>query len=133
MPAPIYASKEFVTYFFTADAVENRPVEWEVALHTKNPGTGDLWEVDATSYARADVTFEKYEDPEGRGFWEAQNIADVVFPAAQEYEDYIVSHYTIRDKTNGQCLAIAALEVPVPVVEGTVVTFPATYIKVRGV
>lgn len=133
MPAPIYASKEFVKHFFTTDVVESRPIAWEVALHTKSPGTGDLWEVDATSYARTDVTFEAYVDPEDRGFWEAQNVADVAFPIAMAGEDYTVSHYTIRDKTNGECLAIAALEVPVPVVEGTIVVFPATYMKVRGI
>ena len=133
MPAPIYASKEFVAHFFTTDVVESRPIAWEIALHTQSPGTGDLWEVDETSYARSDVTFNKYEDPEARGFWEAQNTADVTFPAALAGESYTVTHYTVRDKTNGECLAIAALEVPIPVVEGTVVTVPATFMKVRGI
>lgn len=133
MPAPIHISKDLVAYYFTADVVADRPVAWEVALHTKNPEKGDLWEVEETGYARTSVTFTKYEDAEDRGFWEAENEADVSFPAALEGQDYTVTHYTIRDATSGECLAIAALEVPIPVVEGTIVTFPATYIKVRGI
>lgn len=133
MPAPLYASKEFVKYFFTADVVDDRPVEWEVALHTSAPGHGDDFEVNVLSYQRSDVSFEPYQDLDGRGFWEAQNINDVMFPEAEAGESYTVTHYTIRDKTNGECLAIGELAVPIPVVAGTVVTFPQSYLKVRGV
>lgn len=133
MPAPIHASKEFVKHFFTTEVVEDRPIAWEVALHTRAVGHGDDFEVAQLNYARADANFVSYEDPQGRGFWEAKNTVDVTFQAAGVGEEYTVTHYTIRDKTNGQCLAIGELSVPIPVVEGTVVTFPIGYLKVRGI
>lgn len=133
MAAPKHISKEFVEYFFTAVVPGVRPVSWEVALHTKNPGEGDDWEVSEAGYARVDVEFDAYEDPDGRGFWEASNTEDVLFGAALPGEDYKVSHYTVRDKISGECLAIGELVVPVPVVEGTSVSFPKNYLKVRGI
>ena len=134
MAAPVHASKEYVQYFFTDEVLATpRPTEWEIALHTASPGTGDLAEVTELGYTRVDVAFEAYIQPVEGKYWEAQSVADVVFPAGQPGGPYTVTHYTIRDKTSGECLAIAQLAVPIPVREGTVVTFPANYIKVRGV
>lgn len=139
MAAPIYGSREYVKYFFTADIdVEPRPILWEIALHTADPGKGDANEVTETGYARQEVTFLAYDapadaDPIDQRYCEAHSVADVVFPAGEVGQDYLVTHYTIRDKTNDSALAVAKLVVPIPVKEGTVVTFPANYIKVRGI
>lgn len=133
MAAPLYGSKEYVKYFFTAEAIDDRPTEWEIALHTDLPGTGDDNEVDVHGYGRVGVTFESYVHPDSGSFWEAQSVADVAFPPGGPGDEYIVTHYTVRDKTTGECLAVAKLAVPIVVREGTVITFPANYIKVRGV
>lgn len=133
MPAPINASKQYVRFFFTSESVDPRPTSWEVALHTKNPGTGDDFEVSEPSYSRVPATFTSYVDPEGRGFWEAKNLADISFPAAGAGASYSVSHYTVRDATTGEALASGALTPPIPVVAGTIVSFPKDYLKIRGV
>lgn len=142
MAAPLYGSKEYIDYFFTNDVgVELRPDAWEIALHTGDPGTGDDNEVSEVGYVRQDVTFEAYDAPvQAVGgpavtarYREAQSIEDVIFPEGEAGQDYKVTHYTIRDKTSGGALAIATLAVPIPVKEGTVISFPANYIKVRGV
>lgn len=133
MAAPINASKEYVKFFFTADTVADRPTQWEVALHTKSPGLGDDFEVSDSSYARAPVTFTAYEAPDSRGFWEVMNLSDTVFPAAGAGASYTVSHYTIRDTATGEALASGSLSPPIPVVAGTIVSFPKDYLKVRGV
>lgn len=134
MAAPVHGSKEYVQYFFTDEVgIAPRPVSWEIALHTANPGKGDVAEVAETGYARVPVNFSAYAEAVDGAYWEAQSVADVAFPAGEPGQNYIVTHYTIRDATSGECLATAALQVPIPVVEGTVITFPANYIKVRGV
>lgn len=142
MAAPLYGSKEYIEYFFTDSVVvEPRPTLWEVALHTGDPGVGDDNEVTEAGYERQAITFETYDapvqvpgaDPVVVRYREAQNVADVIFPPGELGQDYKVTHYTIRDKTSDGALAIAKLVVPIPVKEGTVISFPAQYIKVRGV
>lgn len=134
MAAPLHASKEYVQYFFTDDfSIASRPISWEIALHTGNPGLGSANEVIESGYERVGVAFTAAEEPVNGKYWEAQSVADVVFPPGEPGQDYTVTHYTVRDQTSGECLAIAQLQVPIPVVSGTVITFPANYIKVRGV
>lgn len=130
MAAPIYGSKEYIKHFYTTDTVEARPVSWLVALHTGNPGTGDASEVSGGTYARQSVAFTASEKT---GYWEAENVADVAFPAAGVGQNYTVTHYTIRDGGTGQALSVGVLPVPIPIVENSVISFPASYIKVRGV
>ena len=107
-----------------------RPNSWVIALHAGNPGTGDANEVVDGNYARQAVTFAASDQG---AFWEGASTADVVFPAASAAADYTATHYTIRDGASGECLAIAALPVPIPVVEGGIISMPAGMIKVRGV
>ncbi len=134
MAAPEHISKQFVKFFFTSETAESRPSSWEIALHTGNPGAdGESNEVSGLSYSRQPVDFETYPDPEGGGFWEAQNTDDVTFAAGQSGDSYRVSHYTIRDGSTGDCLAVGQLTVPIQVDVGVVVSFPKEYIKVRGV
>lgn len=133
MAAPVHGSKEYVKYFFTDDATSNRPTSWEIALHTGDPGTGDANESSGDTYQRESVEFEAYAEPNDGKYWEAQSTQDVAFPAGGEYDDYVVTHYTIRNAGNGEALATAKLAVPIPVKQGTVITFPANYIKVRGI
>ena len=130
MAAPIYGSEQYVKQFFTAESVADRPVSWAIALHSTDPGTGDDNELSGGAYERQAVTFSASSKT---SFFEAESADDVVFPAAGAGESYTVSHYTIRDATSGSCLAIAKMPVAIPIVEGGVISFPATYIKVRGV
>lgn len=130
MAAPKYSSEQFVKFFFTGEAVNDRPIGWELALHTGNPGEGSQNEVSSYSYERSSISFSTEDKG---GYWEASNTHDVTFPVADEGESYTVTHYTVRDTATGDCLAIGELPVPVVVAEGTVITFPAGRIKVRGV
>lgn len=133
MPAPVYSSREFVKHFFTTEAVESRPTSWNVALHTGDPGKGDDNEVTAPSYQRKEISFSAELDQQSQSFWEAKNTQDVSFDQAGYDENYTVTHYTVRDGLSGECLAIGKLNEPLPVSEGTVVMFPQSYLKVRGV
>lgn len=130
MAAPKYGSEQYVKQFFTTDSVAARPTGWEIALHSGNPGAGDANEVSGGSYVRQSVTFAASDQG---GYWEGASESDVIFPAASVGQSYTVTHYTVRDTASGECLAIAALPVEVPIVEGGIISFPAGYIKVRGV
>lgn len=130
MTAPIYGSKQYVQTFFTGEVVEARPTGWLIALHTDNPAAGDSNEVVGGTYMRQNVTFVAEEKA---NFWEAASDIDVVFPAADVGQAYTVTHYTVRDALSGECLAIGVLPVSIPIMEGSVLSFPAQYIKVRGV
>ena len=130
MAAPKHSSEQFVKFFFTTSVVESRPTEWEIALHTGSPGAGDAQEVSSYSYQREDATFTASDKG---SYWEAENDTDISFPVADTGESYTVTHYTVRDKTSGECLAIGEIPVPVQVEEGTIISFPAGRIQVRGV
>jgi hypothetical protein len=130
MPASKHGSEQYIKQFFTTDAVAARPTSWTLALHAGNPGTGDANEVVDDNYARQPATFAASDKG---SYWEGANVADVEFPAASATADYIATHYTIRDGVSGECLGIAALPVPIPVVEGGVITIPAGMAKVRGI
>lgn len=130
MAAPLHGSEQYIKQFYTAIAVDARPTSWKIALHESNPGTGDLGEVSGGTYARQEVTFTASSKID---YFEAESVADVIFPAAGVGQSYTVTHYTIRDGVSGKCLSIGAMPVPVPVVAGGIISFPATFIKVRGV
>ena len=130
MAASNHGSEQYIKHFYTGDTVATRPSSWLIALHDGNPGTGDDNEVVDGNYARQSVTFAASDQG---AYWEAANAADVVFPAASAAAGYTATHYTIRDGASGECLAIAALPVPLPVVEGGIISMPAGMIKVRGV
>lgn len=130
MPASKHASEQYVKQFFSTDAVAARPTGWLIALHTGNPGTGDANEVADGAYARQTATFAATDQGT---YWEGASAADVTFPAAGAGANYTVTHYSIRDAATGACLAIAQLPVSIPIVQGGVVSFPAGFIKVRGV
>lgn len=129
MAAPKHISEQFVKQYFTAEAVDARPTGWTIALHAGNPGTGDANEVVDANYVRQAVTFLAVD---AGTFWEGESEADVAFPAAAAGADYTVTHYSVRNNS-GDCQAIAALPVPIPVVAGGVITIPAGFAKVRGV
>lgn len=130
MAAPIKASEQYVKQFFTVEAVADRPTSWELALHSSSPGTGDANEVSGGSYARQPLAFTT----SNKGtYWEAENNGDVVFPSAEPSQNYTVTHYTIRDAATGEALATAQLPVAIPILNGSIISFPAGYIKVRGV
>lgn len=130
MAAPKFASEQYVKQFFTTSAVAARPTGWMIALHAGNPGAGDDNEVADSAYARQAATFVA----EDKGvYWEGSSQADVIFPAAGAGANYTVTHYSIRDAGTDECLAIAQLPVPLPVVANGIVSFPAGFIKVRGV
>ena len=130
MAAPKYSSEQFVKFFFTDEAVSDRPIGWELALHTGSPGEGSQNEVSSYTYERSNISFSTEDKG---GYWEASNTQDVTFPVADQGESYTVTHYTVRDIATDNSLAIGELPVPVVVAEGTVITFPAGRIKVRGV
>lgn len=130
MAASKHASEQYVKQFFTTDSVASRPTGWQIALHAGNPGTGDDNEVVDGNYARQAATFAATD--EGT-YWEGSSQADVVFPAAAAGASYTVTHYSIRNASTGACLAIAQLPVQLPVVANGIVSFPAGFIKVRGV
>lgn len=130
MAASKHGSEQYAKQFFTTSAVDARPTGWEIALHTGSPGQGDANEVSGGTYARQSVTLSAVDAGD---YWEAVSQTDVVFPAAGPGQSYTVTHWTVRDSTSGECLAIGAMPVPVPVVEAGIISFPAGYIKVRGV
>ena len=130
MTAPKHISEEFIKHYFTSEATTARPTSWEVAIHTGSPGAGDQNEVSDYQYARQPVQFTVSDKGT---YWEAENDADVAFPAASDDAPYEVTHYTIRDGDSGEAIATGALPVPVPVIEGTIITFPAGRIQVRGI
>lgn len=130
MPASLHGSEQYIKQFYTTEVVADRPTSWEIALHTAPPGTGDDAEVVGTTYLRQELAFTATAKT---AYFEAENVADVIFPALDVGEAYTVTHYTIRDKVSGECLSIGQLPVPLPLVEGGIVSFPATFIKIRGV
>lgn len=130
MAAPIKASEQYVKQFFTAEVVADRPTSWEIALHSSDPALGDIGEVSGGNYARQDLAFSASDKGT---YWEAENEADVVFPAAEIGQNYTVTHYTIRDAVTGEALAAAQLPIAIPILDGSILSFPAGYIKVRGV
>ena len=130
MPASKHGSEQYVKYTYTTDSVDSRPTSWEIALHAGSPGNGDDNEVADGSYARQSATFAASDQG---SFWQAASDIDVTFPAASASANYTVTHFTVRDALSGECKSIGVLPVPIPVVEGGVVSLPAGSIIVRGV
>ena len=86
------ALNQSLLYFLTEEVVAPRPTEWEVSLHTGDPGpNGTDNEVDDSAYARRPVEFVVDDsDPEAPF---ATNSIDVVFAAA--VGAYVVTHVVV--------------------------------------
>ncbi|CAN7523917.1 hypothetical protein LJR071_003560 [Pseudomonas sp. LjRoot71] len=105
-----------------------------ISEHTSNPGATGANEVTPgvdSAYARQAVNMAKTLDG---NFYRARNSADVSFPAAGAGASYSVTHIAVWDAvTGGNCLAVAPVTGgAIPVVAGTINTFAANDIVVRG-
>ena len=105
-----------------------------ISKHTSNPGATGANEVTVgidSAYARQAATMASSLDG---NYYRARNDADVVFPAAGAGASYNVTHIAVWDAvTGGNCLAIAPVTGgTIPVVAGTINTFAANDIVVRG-
>ena len=81
MNTTIASSEHIIKLLFTADALPTRPVAWTVGLFVGPPGTaGTANECADANYARQTVAFTASQ-PSGSEPWQADNDADVNFPA----------------------------------------------------
>lgn len=127
---PKHISEQLIKYHFTDEAVAARPTSWELALHTGDPGTGDANEVADSAYTRMPITLSASDEG---AYWDGVSDSTVSFPPAGAGAAYSVTHFTIRDAGSGEAMAASPLPVPIPVVEGGVISFAAGDIIVRGV
>lgn len=133
MTTPLYASEQYVKFFFSSEIVEVRPTEWEVALHTGNPGTnGNNNELSSDSYMRQDVAFTIEQHSSGTHFV-ATNMADITFPTGIDTDNSTITHYTIRDKVADEALASGRLPTPIILSEGVNIVIPMGILKIRGI
>ena len=121
-----YLSDQIVTTYFDGTKY--------ISEHTGNPGATGANEVTTgvdSAYVRRAATMVKSLDG---NFYRARNSADVVFPAAGSGASYTVTHIAVWDAlTGGNCLAVAPVTGgAIPVVAGTINTFAANDIVVRG-
>jgi len=121
-----YLSDQIVTTYFVGTKY--------ISEHTANPGTTGASEVTTgvdSAYVRRAATMVKTLDG---NFYRARNSADVVFPAAGAGANYSVTHIAVWDAlTGGNCLAVAPVTGgAIPVIAGTINTFAANDIVVRG-
>lgn len=105
-----------------------------ISEHTGNPGTTGANEVTTgvdSAYVRRAANMVKSL---GGNFYRARNSADVVFPAAGAGASYSVTHIAVWDAlSGGNCLTVAPVTGgSIPVVAGTINTFAANDIVVRG-
>lgn len=130
MAASKFGSEQYAKHYFTDEPVAPRPTGWELALHAGNPGQGDDNEVSGGTYERQPLVMASVDAGD---YWEAVSQEDVIFPAAGPGQSYTVTHWSVRDSSTGECLAIGALAAAVPIVEGGIISFPSGFLKVRGV
>ncbi|WNV50611.1 hypothetical protein [Pseudomonas phage Rollin] len=121
-----YLSDQIITDYFVGTKY--------ISEHTSNPGATGANEVTVgidSAYARQAATMAKTLDG---NFYRARNSADVSFPAAGAGASYSVTHIAVWDAVSGgNCLAVAAVTGgSLPVVAGTINTFAANDIVVRG-
>ena len=106
---------------------------FHVAAHAGDPGKSGANEVTTgqnANYARRPVTLAKAANGL---IYESKNAADVSFSAASAGSNYSVTHLSIWSAASGgNCLATLELPAPIPVVSGTILTFAANDIVVRG-
>ncbi|MCZ4321461.1 hypothetical protein [Pseudomonas anguilliseptica] len=105
-----------------------------ISEHTANPGATGANEVTTgvdSAYVRRAAALSKSLDG---NFYRARNSADISFPAAGAGASYSVTHIGVWDAlTGGNCLAVAPVTGgAIPVVAGTINTFAANDIVVRG-
>lgn len=124
---PVF-EEETLKYWFTTDAMGDRPTSWEVALHSGDPGTGDDNELTDANYARESANFEVVAD--GDGFI-ARNDADIVFPAL--VAGVTVQFMSVRDATTGDHIRSVQLNPPKTFSAGGIPRIPINELVFEGV
>lgn len=120
--------QETLTYWFTTDAMGDRPTSWEVALHSGDPGTGDDNELTDANYAREAATFEVVADGDG---YIARNDADIVFPALAA--GVTVHFMSVRDAATGDCIRSVQLSPPKTFSAGGIPRIPINELVFEGI
>lgn len=120
------ACEELVlTWLLTTTAVDRRPVDWELSLHTADPGeAGTANEVGTgvdADYARQPLTFD---DPVANSGRVLSDLA-ATFTAASDATTHTVTHAVIWDLTNVVALYVGELIVPRTRVASQDTTFAA--------
>ena len=101
-------TKDSLTYYLTDGTVLDRPIAWEISLHTDAPGYEGLDnEVDDVDYVRQAITFVLDETDPERPF--VENTALIEFPEA--VVDYTVTHIVVWDSL-GNIQTIQSLREP---------------------
>lgn len=120
MPLTTYGKNQALNWMFTTSTVD-RPVDWVVRLHTGNPGaTGTANElstgVDA-DYVPQTVTFA--DSTAGS----AVSDLAATFTADAAATTHTITHASVWDDSNTECLGYGELLVPRVRVAGSVTTF----------
>ncbi|MBD1554768.1 phage tail fiber protein [Pseudomonas typographi] len=114
-----------LTYYLTTGAPMTRPVDWQVSLHTADPGTGSSNEVTDSGYSRQDATFALDGTSQN-----VANQADLVFGTAAS--GFTVTHVVVWDKTNSIALVIQRLSTSKAVAAGAQALTAAGELKIGG-
>lgn len=120
-----HTSDQIITTLFTGELF--------IAEHAGDPGKTGANEVTAgqdANYVRRAATFVKAAN--GLIF-ESKNNADISFPAASAGANYSVTHVSIWTAiSGGNCRAVLQLATPIPVIAGTINTYPLNDIVIKG-
>lgn len=123
-------------FFFSDSPGVIRPTEWEIALHTGDPGTygseNEPFTGPYTFYERQDVSFTIDAHPSNTHYF-ATNTADITFPTGMSQDDLTITHYTVRDKYYDAPLASGRLPTPIRVSEGVNIVIPMGTLIIRGI
>ena len=136
MTTPLYASQQYIDFFFSDSLGVSRPTEWKIALHTgdagKYGGANEPFTGPYSFYERQDVTFTIQAHPSDTHYF-ATNAADITFPTGMSQDNLTITHYTIRDKVADEALASGRLPTPIAVSEGVNIVIPMGTLIIRGI
>lgn len=129
-----YSSREIIRLLFTAEALETRPSDWYVGLHTGDPGVdGSANEVTGATDANYERVAITWDESEVSDLTRVSNDAEVVFPASGGAGSYTVQFITIWDAdTAGNCLARLPLVPARAVAPAGILRFPIGEIIIEG-
>ncbi len=106
------ACEELVLKWLLTTSAVTRPVDWEISLHTADPGeAGTANEVGTgvdADYVRQALTFDDPVSGSGRVI---SNLA-ATFTAASDATTHTVTHAVIWDATNAVALYVGELTAP---------------------
>lgn len=121
-----HISQQIISFFFSSATV-TRPTSWTATLYNGHPDAAGAESTDANYTAQA-VTFS-VGDTDTNGRSEAQNVAEIVFPAVAASDT--VTHVVVKDQ-GGNFVAALELASPRTLAAGEVFSIPVGDMVIKG-